>query len=359
MALKYYICFLAIVVSVTQGNQTTHNLTTVYRFSPLYYDRNYIDLEPRVPITNSTGYTICLRVSIWRWAYTVVVDSPSVLLLIDIFNAGFYLCICLLNNIRSLCSLWVNVNSEWNALCFTHNFTDSLMAAFLNGVQIGSKKIQLPSNFTEELAKPFSIGFNTSFWGQITDFNTWNRPLSNEEVHQYSFGCQDGLSTQPEILDWSTANVVERRVNSDQFKMQRQHFNCQFGMKQSQTLFQNTIEMNYTKSIILCNLLKGDLFHPTYMDRNEFDQFYHFYWVPIVKSEDYGQSKGKNDSQVGIETKNSALTFGQQTDVCTIVNPYTNKHFQQNCYDDFPSICKVTVHIIPYVELFVAHVHLT
>jgi hypothetical protein len=265
----------------------------------------------------------------------------------------------MLDNYSSLCSLWVDVNSEWNSFCFVHTFKDYVLNLTLNGEQINSRSKQLPNTFTNELIKPYSFGLNSSFWGQITDFNIWNRPLSKEEIRQYSFGCQEGLSTQPEILDWSTANIASTGINSEYFEMQRQHLTCHYQMNESISFFQNAIDMNYNKSMTLCNLLKGDLFDPTYTDLNQFDQFYYFYWVPIVKSGDYGQSTWKNDTQVGIEKINSNLSLGQKTDECTIVDTRSNKYNSKNCYNDqFPSICKVTVHINLNHELLVAHFNL-
>ena len=194
------------------------NWTTAYRFSPLYAENNYIILEPKVPITSSTGYSICLRVCIWRWENTVVFDSPAVKLVMYAFDS-IELCFSMKKDRKELCFTWINISSEWNALCFTHNFSDFLLNVTLNGEWMDSKKIQLNSNFIEGLTKPFSIGLVSLFWGQITDFNVWNRPLANKELNQYSFGCQDKFSMQPEILDWSNTNITNPGVNATHFKI--------------------------------------------------------------------------------------------------------------------------------------------
>jgi hypothetical protein len=247
----------------------------------------------------------------------------------------------------SLCFLWFNVSSEWNSLCFVHNFKDFVLDITLNGVQMVSEKKQLASNFMEKLTKPFSVGLETPFWGQITDFNIWNRPLSNEEVHQFSFGCQEGLSNQPEILDWSTVNITERRINSDQFQMQRQLFPCQYGMTQSQMLLENANGMNYYESTVFCNLLKGDLFDPTNKELSQVDiQPSILHWVPIVNS----NSGLIFDTPVGNSTHNSTLTTGRKTDECMCASITSNKKIPKKCKSLYSSICKVPTHFFNTVE---------
>ena len=261
MALYQILYILVILASLTKGELTNKNWTTVYKFYPLDSGNNFVILEPKIPVTNSSGYSICLRVLIWKWDTTIVFDSPALTLVMFLYDSMKF---CLFKNKISqlFCFTMSSNQAEWNAICFTHNFTDFLLNVSLNGKQMNSKKIQLDRAFLNELTKPLSIGLNTSFWGQISDFNIWNRPLSYEEVQQYSFGCHEGLSSQPEILDWSNASIISSGINSQSFKLNRQFLSCQEDITHF-TLFENGMPLNYFKSLEFCNLLKGDLYDPS------------------------------------------------------------------------------------------------
>jgi hypothetical protein len=325
MAFYQIICMLIILVSLTKGDLTMSNWTTVYRFLPLSFENNYIVLEPKTPNTNSTGYSICLRVSIWRWSYTVLLDSLFVKLAIQPIDLDFFLCFSILKDKDKggPCFLWENVSSEWNSLCITHNFKDFVLNITLNGIEMGSQKKKPAIDFMEKLTNSFSIGLATSLWGQITDFNIWNRPLTIEEVHQYSFDCLKGLSMQPQILDWFTANITKRGNNS--LAMHRALLNCHSDIEQSPVIF-DIAYMVYSSSVELCNLLNGKLVEPMYLGQFNGDENY--FWVP--KSDEFGNN-----------TQNSLLTTAQAADGCMIVDLKSNEYFREDCGSLNPSTCKV------------------
>jgi len=341
MALYHNICFLSILVSMTKGNLTTTNWTTVLRFNPLYSENIDIVLEPKVPITNSTGYSMCLKICIWKMDNTVLFDSPALKLEMYIYGSDSH-CFTMKRN-RLFCFTLGKNSSEWNTICFTNNFTDFLLNVTLNGIQMGSKKTQLISNLMDELKKPISIGFNTSFWGQITDFNIWNRPLSNDEVNQYSFGCQEGLSIQPEILDWSNTSIISRGINSQPLNINRQFLPCQNGMSPF-TLFDNTLTMPYTNSVEFCNLLKGHLFDPAYLRLGQGHGYYLWYWVPIQKAGENSPQQLENNTQAGKQTSNSILTTGKKTDQCKCLHIASREYISRDCRQENPSLCKVNAH---------------
>jgi hypothetical protein len=221
------------------------------------------------------------------------------------------------------------LSSEWNALCFTHSLTDFVFNVTLNGKQIGSEKVSFTSNFLEKLAEPFSIGLESSFWGQITDFNIWNRHLSIEEINQYSFGCQEGLLTQPEILDWAQTNITNKGDYSEHIQMQRKLLNCQHNINQS--LFQNIYRMNFLKSTEFCKFLRGDLVDP-FKEELYCDPFH--YWVPTV-----------NLSPAN-ETINSTLTSGPKSDQCMSVDIASREYMPMNCSEELYFVCKVSAYIL-------------
>jgi len=48
------------------------------------------------------------------------------------------------------------------------------------------------------------------FSGQISDFNFWSRTLTNQEIAQFSSGCQYDFETisKPDLLKWSKINIT-------------------------------------------------------------------------------------------------------------------------------------------------------
>ena len=335
MAFYKCICILVTLITLIRGDMTNTEWTTVYIFNPLDAYNNFLVLKPKVPISNSTGYSVCLRVTVWEWNHTVVFDSPALKLEMYVKNTIEF---CLYKNQKEilLCFTLDNESLEWNTICFTHNFTDFLLKVTLNGQPKGYRIKRLNSTFLDELNKTIAIGEHTSFWGQITDFNIWNRPLSNDEVNQYSFGCQRGLSTQPEILDWSTASIFNLGTYSRHFKIRRQLLSCQNGITPF-SLYENANLLGYTDSTKFCKFLRGDLFDSTYVELGQNYGNTSGYWVPSKKSEENGTSQFENSTQLEEQTIN--LTTGQKTDPCMYIVSNGNKSL--DCTHKNPSVCKV------------------
>ena len=99
--------------------------------------------------------------------------------------------------------------------------------------------------------------------------------------------------------------------------------------------------MSYTKTIELCNLLKGDLFDPDYLDQVLVDNHRNTFWVPIAIPGEFGKT------QLGNHTINFPLTIEQEKrDQCMVVNIISNKYSSAKCQDEFPSVCKVPIYSI-------------
>jgi hypothetical protein len=322
----YQILFILVNLALlTRGEIPYTNWTTVYQFWPTSSGNNYIVLAPMYSHNIiSTGYSICLRVCFWKRGHLVVFDSPAVQLDLVVRDSSL-ICFTIKEYYNSICFSG-QLSSEWNALCITHNLTDFVFNITLNGELIGSEKVDFTSDTLEKLAEPFSIGSSTSFWGQITDFNIWSRTLSNKELNQYSFGCQEGLLTQPEILDWANTNITNSGYGSAQIQMQKQLQTCQYKKKKSHDLFQNTLAMSYNKSSQFCNFLRGDLIDPF---KEELIWLSNHYWVPIVYP------------NVVNKTNNSILTTGQEADQCMSVDIASKEYLPRNCSEKMTSICKV------------------
>jgi hypothetical protein len=329
----YQILFILVNIAfLTRGEVTNTNWTTIYQFWPISSEDSHIVLEPKYnQNTNSTGYSICLRLFIWMRGKMYVFNSPAVQLYLYLFDSSG-ICFTMTEYFIEICFTG-QLSSEWNALCFTHNITDSVFNVTLNGEQIHSEKLSLTRNFLKnllkKLAEPFSIGLKTPFWGKISDFNIWSRPLSIEELNQYSFGCLEGLLTQPEILDWANTDITNVGSGSEYIQMQRQPQTCQYNITKSYNLFQNALamNMNYNKSIEFCKFFKGYLVDPFTEDLSQMGFQFNDYWVPTIYSTPVNKTINTTD--------------GQKADQCMGVELASKEYLPKKCTKELDFVCKV------------------
>ncbi len=196
-----------------------------------------------------------------------------------------------------------NIKMDWNTICITQNFLSYKWNAFVNGKFSQSITLEQNSSFLNELAKPFTLGKDYSFWGQITDFNIWNRPLSFSEINEYSLNCKEDFSqkSKPELFTWSNDSIKERGKNTHYFSMSRSlltSYNSS-GIKQSQIsqYFDNVYSLGYLQSLQFCQFLGGDLLHIKSSDLGNIQFQETCYWVPIVKSNNENTTRWEIDQR--------------------------------------------------------------
>ncbi len=81
---------------------------------------------------------------------------------------------------------------------------DFTLNTSINGKLVKSMKIIVTTNFSENLANLIEMGGGILSLKYITDFNIWNRPLSVQEIEDYSRGFNFSTLTGmngPEILN--------------------------------------------------------------------------------------------------------------------------------------------------------------
>jgi hypothetical protein len=196
-----------------------------------------------------------------------------------------------------------NIKMDWNTICITQNFLSYEWNAFVNGKFSHSTTLEHNSSFLNELAKPFTLGKDYLFWGQITDFNIWNRPLSFSEINEYSLNCKEDFSqkSKPELFTWSNDSIKERGNNTQYFLMSRSlltSYNSS-GIKQSQIsqYFENVYYLEYLKSLQFCHFLSGDLLHLNSTKLGNIEFHKPCYWVPIIKSNNENTTRWKFDQR--------------------------------------------------------------
>jgi hypothetical protein len=188
------------------------------------------------------------------------------------------------------------------------------------------------------------------FWGQITDFNIWNRPLSDVEIYDYSFNCTKEFAkkSKPEFLTWSNASILEIGKNTQHFAMSRSLLTCcksrELKELQKKIIFENYYNTTYNDSWQFCQLLKGNLLLNPEKLKDHVGQIFQ-YWVPIVKSNYNNSTKWEYDQRVLNMSEEIPIPliagFGKETDLCMSYDIATNTYTPTDCYRRLPSICEV------------------
>ncbi len=240
---------------------------------------------------------------------------------------------------------------DWNTICITQNFLSYEWNAFVNGKFSQSTTFEHNSSFLNELAKPFTLGKDYSFWGQMTDFNIWNRPLSFSEINEYSLNCKEDFSqkSEPEFLKWSNASVKERGKRTHYFLMSRSlltSYNSS-GVKQSQIsqYFENVYSLGYLQSLQFCQFLGGDLLHINSSDLGNIQFQGTCYWVPIIKSNNENTTRWEFDQRV--LNRSDEISFpihsgqGPNEEHCLSLDIDQNIYIPLSCDERRPSFCRV------------------
>ncbi len=112
---------------------------------------------------------------------------------------------------------WENVNFSptiWNSFCVSLNETNLLLQITINGQLVKESYCSVGYQpKTSNITTIGSQGLSGRFYGQITDFNFWNKPLTLAEMEQFSSGCNLNTFLQklkPEYVLWSEVNIIKK-----------------------------------------------------------------------------------------------------------------------------------------------------
>ena len=219
------------------------NVTNIFEFSPIYLENNSITIQPNKPATLFTGYSICIRAMFWKWDdNTNVFKSKHLTFTVNYYYPGA----CFYVKESPICFDELNISStvsmEWKSICISHNFSNFNLRLFMNGELHVNQTVNQNLTLFDNLFEPFIIGQDFGFFGQITDFNIWNVPLSEENIKEFSCNFNTDLVERiiPEVLNWSNINLtykgnntkqilIDRRLLSNQICSEDKHFfifNC-------------------------------------------------------------------------------------------------------------------------------------
>ncbi len=341
MALPWISLLVLIVLAQAEDK------TTVYKFDSIFPDDNLLTIQPGKNTAQSMGYSICLRAMFWKNDEIVLFQSTNISLIV--FNGKF---VCISINSTKHCFDWITTNPavsmKWKSICIIHNFIDFTVNTSINGKLVNSMKIIVSTNFTENLSNPIEMGGGKMLLKYITDFNIWKRPLSMQEVVQYSSGFNfDTLAGMngPEILRWSDVNLTYQGYYCKNFEISRSLLASQIQISSEESMIKPFFILNhpryktYTKSLHFCKNIGGTLFLAT-QSNLKFVRSYYFWdnlnrdivWVPIVKSTD-DNSKWVFDNEVKEYFESIPITdaMGTSDQNCLAFNLSSEKYIPQDC----------------------------
>lgn len=61
----------------------------VFEFHPSFPEDNFITIQPKIVLRNSTGFSLCLRTMIWNWNSKYIFESANLSLFVDNYKDAF------------------------------------------------------------------------------------------------------------------------------------------------------------------------------------------------------------------------------------------------------------------------------
>ncbi len=199
-----------------------------------------------------------------------------------------------------------------------------------------------------------------SFTGTITDFNVWSRPLSLEDVAEYTSGCNPYYveKSKPEIVFWPKLNVTSQGKYVKKISLPY-GIVCDLRkkLKRQKFTFLMPRRWSYDYSQRFCTQMNAEMFYPRseqHLDEliSKLGNFLHNkctdkFWAPIVRS--------KSNSSQWIYDRRSNLTEeivtflpwrkvdednGVMETDCLFFNISSKEFHEESCGEGFP-LCTV------------------
>jgi hypothetical protein len=267
------VLFLAFFLFVCQAECISDELR-VYQFPPNDKDNNFLSIQSKTPTSQTTGFSFCLRAIFWTWNYRILVETGNIILGFQDpeSNLGF-----LKTNVDYLkfpleiVSISPNI---WNSFCVSLNQTSLQVMITINGQLIRESYCSV--GFTPKISNIITIGsqeISGRFWGQITDFNFWNKPLTLTAMEQFSTGCNFNtffLKLKPEYVLWSEVNITKKGGSTTSYSITREML-CGLLSKNNTVSDVNLLfgyHATYEASVTACDELNGKILMQAKTDEN-------------------------------------------------------------------------------------------
>jgi hypothetical protein len=124
-----FLCFMPVLIS-----QCSAELVTAYKFSPENRENEFIVVQPEIPASPPTGFSICLRAMFWTWNERVLFHSSSVTMVIFNYTLNVGAFRIGQNYTYFYTKVMPISSSKWNSICVVYNDTNSFLTITINGV---------------------------------------------------------------------------------------------------------------------------------------------------------------------------------------------------------------------------------
>ena len=279
VAIKGSLFIFFALIAIVNCDAVSSSYRRILQFSP----ESSIQFEAQTPTSKPSGFTICLSVSYTTWDLRVVFDivTPShrhiSLILSDYMNdLGTF------NgelNFKYVDSFKL-FPGTWNLICIVWNETSETIDIQLNGNRVLNGP--LPLN-VRRFPKYFSNSTISITDGKMTDFNFWNRPISNEEMNNI-LNCNFELSDQnkPEYVFWPEVKITLQTGNVTKSDSK--------SICQSESESDQKINLFFTSQepVVDCDRLNGAM--PSATSKTEiwkeeiFPGRCSYFWLPLTRS---------------------------------------------------------------------------
>ena len=251
-----------------------------------------VQIQAKMATSKPSGLTICFRMSSGKWDVKFLFEITSKRRSEIFFSLSDYR-----NNLGTFYDHRFNFANEfsfkyvdliqlyptaWNLICISLDPTTKTLYIGINGHQALNQTI---ISTLQDFTKDFSNSTVSIGDGRMSDFNFWNRPLSNEEMKNF-LKCNSEVFQQnkPEYILWSEANITNQVGNVTSL-MESVENVCQSEERKTNLMFQSK---NYLR---VCDRLNGKVLYVE--DETDFEKelgasylpvWCSYFWLPFVRS---------------------------------------------------------------------------
>lgn len=309
-----------------------------------------------------TSWSVCLRFNILRWSPNLrLLEIVNFQLLLESISSQngqvFYkgpVDLFFQFDLKDVLSFSLR---SWNSACMTYSPATEHLAVVINGQVLLSTALDMQflpkfSNFSYVTA-----GFS-GFVGSVTDLNVWSKPLSLQDMDDFSRGNILLNKTTPDIVHWQTALVLPRfnqclNVTTIDPKIIEQN-NAHFHSVEI-FAFEPTAEVvSFAASQSDCHRINGKVFYPMNWDQLYWmvKTFGHIldatfcektFWIPFQKrllpngSYEWWLVEGPQTKKA--EFGPWSLNTSQSDGDCLHFDLSNKQYVQRKCVEDFNFIC--------------------
>lgn len=325
---------------------------------PRAKENDRVRVEAKSNVTFQSGFSICMRVNMLAWDSSLLISSK--ILSLDIMSNKHGNLI--FDEVYSFS--WDNDIPidpfYWNTICLTFNQSTQVFYFTINGKEI-VRAINEKKNFLNQITKNAIELGGKRFTGQISDFNIWSRPLSDDEISQYSLGCNQDFVKQskPDVIVWPDATISYKGSNIKRITVSYKKF-CHMATYSEPLMIHKYPNKKYRMHAqYFCWQFKGQMIFPSNVSELEKVIFHieqnsdiknkcNIFWVPFRRSS-FNQTKWILDfgtlPEIEVSFEPWKKAAGKALGVnCMFFNITSREYIESDCENELVecSFCQIS-----------------